>query len=192
MFTRIIENINNIVGIINSNSLPELIDIKKDIKKYLNIHTEILLGVKMEVAEVVKEMQAMALQLDKVQTEVQDHTAVMQAAIDQLEVSLKDALAKANTEAPVELLDALAAVKQRIQLLDNMNEDKVDPVPTPEPEPTPTPVEPVPVEPIPTPEPAPVEPAPVEPAPVVEVTPEPAPETPAAVDLTKPEETPTV
>lgn len=169
MFTRIIENINNIVGIINSNSLPELIDIKKDIKKYLNIHTEILLGVKMEVAEVVKEMQGMALQLDKVQAEVQDHTAVMQAAIDQLEVSLKDALAKANTEAPVELLDALAAVKQRIQLLDNMNEDKVVPAPTPEPEPTP-----------------------VEPAPVVEVTPEPAPETPAVVDLTKPEETPTV
>lgn len=167
MFSKIIENINNIVQVINSGDLPELIDIKKDIKKYLNIQTEILLGVKMEVAEVVKEMQLMATQLDKVQAEVQDHTAVMQTAIDQLEASLKDALAKANAEAPVELLDALAALKQRVQLLDNLNPDAVVPAPTP--------VEPTPVEPTPAPVVDPV-------TPVAETTVD-------NVDLTKPEET---
>lgn len=193
MFTKIIENINSIVKVISSGSMPELIDIKK----YLNLQTkEILLGVKMEIAQVVQEMKDMAAQLDKVQAEVQDHTAAMQDSIAQLEASLQAALQRANTEAPVELLDALAAVKQRLQKLDDLNVDK----PLPVVEAPVEPVAPVVVE-------TPVVPAPevaeevlatpevVEPVaepvvePVVEATEAPAPA--VAVDLTKPEDAPT-
>lgn len=179
MFTRIIENINSIVKVISSGSMPELIDIKK----LLNLQTEkILHGVKMEIKEVVTEMQAMATQLDKVQTEVQDHTAAMQDSMATLEASLRDALAKANTEAPLELLDAMAAVKQRIQKLDDLNVDKVLPV-------EPAPVEALVVEPVAEVDVAPE--VPVETAPVEVVAEEPAVEVPV-VDLTKTEEAPTV